>query len=354
MSKILIPVLILAGALGAVFVWIFLTGQPDAPVGTEEPVLNLYSARHYDTDARLYMEFTNATGIVINRLEDSASALMARIDAEAENSPADVLMTTDVGRIWAAEDAGMFQPLSSEILETRIPVNLRSSEGLWFAFSQRARVIFYDKERVDPDNLRSYADLADPRWEGMICTRSSSNVYMLSLMASRIHHMGEAGARQWATGLWNNRARDPEGGDTDQLRGIASGQCAIAVANTYYFARALRTDVSGLSNPEDTSRIGVIFPDQGTTGAHVNVSGGGVLAHAPHPQNAQLFLEYLVSARAQMYFSSGNDEYPVVIGAEISPNVASLGDFEADDLPLDRLGVNQRLAQETYDEIGYR
>ncbi len=320
----------------------------------EEAVLNLYSARHYDTDQRLYSDFTEATGIQINRLEDSASALMARIQAEGANSPADILMTTDIGRLWAAEEADLFQEVSSNILESRIPAKLRDPDGQWFAFSQRARVIFYDKARVDPADLQTYADLADPRWEGMICTRSSSNIYMLSLMAAQIHHMGEDAARAWATGLWNNRARDPEGGDTDQLRGIASGQCAIAVANTYYFARALRREVRGLANPEDTSRIGVIFPNQQTTGAHVNVSGGGILAHAPHPENARLFLEYLASDSAQAYFSAGNDEYPAVEDAPLAPSVASLGEFEADDLMLIILGQNQRLAQEIYDEVGYR
>jgi len=326
----------------------------EASEEAEEQVLNLYSSRHYDTDERLYSEFTEATGIQINRLEDDASALMARIEAEGANSPADVFLTTDVGRLWAAEEAGLFQAVDSEVLETRIPANQRDPEGDWFAFSARARVIFYDKARVDPSQLQTYQDLADPRWEGMICTRSSSNIYMLSLMAAQIQNLGEDAARDWAAGLWANRARDPEGGDTDQLRGIASGQCAIAVANTYYFARALRRDIRGLANPDDTSRIGVVFPNQDTTGAHINISGGGMVATAPHPTNARLFLEYLASDAAQAYFSAGNDEYPVVEGVAIAPSVASLGEFKADELDLIYLGMNQRRAQELYDEVGYR
>jgi len=341
-------------ALGLIAGSSFLTASPTVAVAAEEPVLNIYSARHYDTDERLYSDFTEATGIEIRRIEDSASALTARIQAEGQNSPADLLVTTDVGRLWAADEQGLFQPTQSDELEARIPANLRHPEGKWFAFSSRARVIFYDKARVDPADLQSYADLADPEFSEMICTRSSSNIYMLSLMAAQIHHLGEEGARAWGQGLWNNRARDPEGGDTDQLRGIASGQCAIAVANTYYFARALRRDVSGLANPGDTDRIGVIFPDQDTTGAHVNVSGAGVLAQAPHPENAQLFLEYLASESAQMYFSNGNDEFPVVAGVQLAQSVASFGSFKADDLMLVELGRNQRLAQEIYDEIGYR
>ncbi len=328
-------------------------GQAE-PSSAEDPVLNIYSARHYDTDERLYSDFTAATGIRVNRIEDTAEALTARIQAEGQNSPADILLTTDAGRLWAAEDAGLFQAIDSSVLERRVPSHLRHPDGKWFAFSQRARVIFYDKARVDPAELQTYADLADPRWEGMICTRSSSNIYMLSLMAAQIDELGEEGARAWAEGVWNNRARNPEGGDVDQLRGIASGQCGIAIANTYYFARALRTNVNGLHHPDDTSRIGVIFPNQATTGAHVNVSGGGVLVHAPHPQNAQAFLEYLTSRSAQEYFSAGNDEYPVVAGVAWADSIAQLGTFVADDRPLTVLGINQRRAQEIYDEIGYR
>ncbi len=328
------------------------TSAPEA--SSEEPVLNLYSSRHYDTDERLYTEFTEATGIQINRLEDEAAALMARIQAEGANSPADVFLTTDVGRLWAAKEEHLFQEVDSDVLESRIPAYLRDPDGDWFAFSSRARVIFYDRARVDPADLQTYEDLADPRWEGMICTRSSSNIYMLSLMAAQIQHLGDDGARAWAAGLWTNRARDPEGGDTDQLRGVASGQCAIAIANTYYFARALRRDIRGLANPEDTSRIGVIFPNQETTGAHINISGGGVVKTAPHPQNARRFLEYLASDSAQAYFSAGNDEYPVVEGVAIAPSVASLGEFKADDLDLIYLGIYQRRAQEIYDEVGYR
>lgn len=317
-----------------------------------EGEVNLYSSRHYDTDERLYSEFEEQTGIRINRIEDSGSVLIERIKAEGENSPADVFLTTDAGRLWIAEEEGLFQSVDSDVLAERVPEHLRHPDGLWFGFSQRARVIFYDKERVDPSELTSYEDLADPKWEGMICTRTSGNIYMLSLMAAMIEHLGEDGARDWAKGLWENRARDPEGGDTDQLRGIASGQCAIAVANTYYFARALHSDVENLS--EHTDDIGVIFPNQDSTGTHVNISGGGVLKHAPNRENAAKFLEYLASESAQTYFSEGNDEYPVVEGVEMPETIASLGDFEADDLNLTALGRNQAKAQEIYNEVGYQ
>ena len=316
--------------------------------------LNIYSSRHYDTDERLYSDFEEKYGIKINRLEDKANKLIARIEAEAENSPADLLITVDAGRLWLATENSLFQEISSDVLEKEIPAHLRHPLGFWFGFSQRARVIFYDKERVDPKDIQTYAALADPKLNGLVCTRSSSNIYMLSLMSAMIAHKGADKAKAWAAGLWENRARNPEGGDTDQLRGIASGQCAIAVANTYYFARALRKDVRGLANPDDTSRIGVVFPDQSTFGAHVNISGAGVLKHAPNKENAILFLEYLTSPEAQAYFSKGNDEYPVVAKVELAEGLKSLGDFKADKLDLTALGENQAQARKLYDEVGYQ
>ena len=243
--------------------------------------LNLYSSRHYDTDEKLYSEFTKKTGIKINRIEDKASALMKRIKAEGANSPADVLLTVDIGRLWAAERDGMLQPTKSEVLSKAIPAHLRDPDGHWFGFSTRARVIFYDKDKVKTPP-KTYQDLADPRFKGMVCTRSSSNIYMLSLLAGLIEHVGEEKAKAWAKAVYENRARDPQGGDTDQLRGIASGECAVAVSNTYYFARALRKDVRDLTGKTD--KIGIVFPNQDSFGAHVNISGGGVVKTAPQRQ----------------------------------------------------------------------
>ena len=334
-------------AAAALFAATALSGQ----AALAEGEVNLYSSRHYDTDERLYEEFEEQTGITINRIEDSGSVLIERIKAEGENSPADVFLTTDAGRLWVAEEEGLLQAIDSAVLAERIPDHLRHPEGLWFGFSQRARVIFYDKERVDPADLQTYQDLADPKFKGMVCTRSSSNIYMLSLMAAMIEHLGEDGARDWAKGLWENRARDPEGGDTDQLRGIASGQCAIAVSNTYYFARALRKDVENLT--EHADEIGVVFPNQDSFGTHVNISGGGVLKHAPNRENAIKFLEYLASESAQEYFSAGNDEYPVVEGVEMPDSIAKLGEFKPDEINLTVLGKNQALAQQIYNEVGY-
>lgn len=320
----------------------------------EEPILNIYSSRHYDTDERLYTGFTEATGIEVRRIEDKADALMARMEAEGANSPADVFLTTDAGRLWAAEQRGLLQSVQSETLEAFIPAHLRHPKNLWFGFSKRARVIFYDKTRVNPEDIASYLDLADEDFKGLVCTRSSSNIYMLSLMSAMIENHGKEAATAWAQGMYDNRARDPEGGDTDQLRGIVSGQCAIAVANTYYFARALRKDVSGLSGDENISKIGVVFPDQGGNGAHVNISGGGVAINAPHPENAEKFLEYLASAQAQTYFAAGNDEYPVITGVAPPSSVTNLGAFEEDTINLSIFGLNQAEAQAIYDSVGYK
>lgn len=315
--------------------------------------LNLYSSRHYDTDERLYTQFEEQTGIKINRIEGKADALIERIKAEGDNSPADILLTVDAGRLWRADNAGLFQPVETETLSKRIPAWLRHPDGHWYGFSQRVRIIFYDKERVNPLDIATYESLADPKLEGLVCTRSSGNIYMLSLMASLIEHKGEDGAKAWAEGVWNNRARDPAGGDTDQLRGIASGECAISVSNTYYFARALRKDVSGLDD-EAMARIGWVFPNQETYGAHSNISGGGVIKSAPNKENAIKFLEYLASEEAQQYFSAGNDEYPAVMGVGLSESVAKLGIFRTDTQNLSVLGKNQANAQQLYDSVGYK
>lgn len=313
--------------------------------------VNIYSSRHYDTDERLYSDFTEATGIKVNRIEGNINELIERAKAEGENSPADVFITTDAGRLFKLDQDDLLSETSSDVLNSAVPANLRHPDGKWYGISQRARVIFYDKERVS-EPPQTYADLADPKYKGQVCARSSSNIYMLSLMASQIANNGEEAAKSWASGLLANFAREPQGGDTDQLRGIVSGECDIAVGNTYYFARALRKDVKGLSGSTDS--IGWVFPDQEGDGTHVNISGAGVTKYAPNRENAIKFLEYLTSESAQSYFAAGNDEYPVLEGVALSASVVQLGTFKADDLNLDELGKNQARAQEIYNEIGYK
>lgn len=319
----------------------------------QENVLNLYTARHYQTDEALYTGFTRTTGIRVNRIEGGEDALFERIKTEGANSPADVFITVDMGRIWRAEQAGIFEPVKSSILASRIPPSYRDPGNRWFGLSARARVIVYNKTMVKPGELRSYEDLANPRWKGMICTRSSAHPYMLSLTASMVAHLGEQKAEAWAQGLKNNLARDPRGGDTDQIRAAASGECAIAVTNQYYFVRLLRS-----SKPDDkrvTDQLALVFPNQDSRGTHMNVSGGGVLRHAPNKEAARKFLEYLASDEAQAHFANGNNEWPVVPGVKIdNPELASLGKFKTDTINVSELGKNQALAQRISDRVGYK
>ena len=312
--------------------------------------LNLYSSRHYDTDERLYSDFEEMTGITINRIEGNADELIARMQAEGANSPADILLTVDTSRLERAKNAGLLASVESDVLETRIPGYLQDDDNQWFGFSQRARIIFYDKNDVEAPP-QTYLDLADPAYEGMVCHRSSTNVYSQTLLSAVIENHGEEAARDWAAGVARNFARDPQGGDTDQLRGLVSGECDISISNTYYFARAIRTEVDGLSDSLDM--IGWVFPAQDAEGAHMNLSGGGIAAHAPNRDNAIAFLEYLASDQAQEYFSAGNDEYPAVPGVALSASVATLGMFKPDDVDLSAVAKNVPVAQQIFNEVGW-
>ena len=342
MTKLTKPAL--TGALAA------LIAATSAPALFANGELNLYSSRHYDTDERLYSEFEEMTGITINRIEGKADELLARMEAEGENSPADVLLTVDTSRLERAKEMGLLQPIESDVLEARIPDYLQDDENEWFGFSQRARILFYDKNEVE-NPPQTYQDLAKPEYEGMVCIRSGTNVYSQTILAALIEHLGEEAARDWAAAVVENFARDPQGGDTDQLRGIVSGECDIAMSNTYYFARAIRKDVDGLSDSLDM--IGWVFPNQDSFGAHMNLSGGGVAANAPNRENAIAFLEYLSSDQAQEYFSAGNDEYPAVPGVALSPSVAELGFFKPDDVDLSEVAKNVPAAQRIFNEVGW-
>lgn len=319
----------------------------------EEKVLNLYTARHYQTDEALYTGFTKQTGIKVNRIEGGEDALFERIKAEGANGPADIFITVDVGRIWRADQAGIFAPTKSALLEKRIPAAYRDPKGMWFGFSARARVIAYNKDMVKPGEITRYEDLADPKWRGKLCTRSSSHPYNLSLIASMVNHLGEADAKKWVEGVKANLARDPKGGDTDQLRSVAAGECAIAIANQYYFVRLMRS-----SKPADrivVEKVAIVLPNQADRGTQMNISGGGVLKHAPHPEAAVKFLEYLASDQAQSYFASGNNEWPTVSGVKLDNRaLESLGDFKADEINVAKLGQAQATAQKLADQAGWK
>jgi len=319
----------------------------------QEKVLNLYSSRHYETDEALYTNFTKQTGIKINRLDGGEDALIERIRNEGDKSPADVLITVDAGRLWRAEQYGLFQPVKSKVLDSRIPSSYRHPDGLWYGFSARARIIAYSKERVKPGEISSYEDLANPRWKGKICTRSAAHVYNLSLMSSLVSNIGEAKTEEWAKAVASNLARTPKGGDTDQLMGVASGECDIAISNTYYYVRLMRSQ-----KPDDRAaaeKIAVVLPNQKDRGTHINVSGAGVLKNAPNREAAVLFMEYLASDDAQNYFANGNNEWPVV--SSVKPNnaaLASLGRFKTDPLNIGEIGKNQPAAQKIADRSGFK
>ena len=319
----------------------------------QDKVVNLYSARHYNTDEALYSNFTKATGIKINRIDGGEDALLTRIKAEGANSPADVFLTVDAGRLWIADQEGVFAPIQSKVLDERIPAAYRLASNTWFGFSTRARVILVDKAKIKAGEVSTYEDLADPKWKGQICTRSGSHVYMLSLLSSIIEHDGAAKAEAWAKGVNANLARQPKGGDTDQIKAVAAGECAIALSNTYYIARLIKSDKA--DDREIMEKLRIVWPNANGRGVHMNVSGGGVLKNAPNKENAIKFMEYLASDDAQAYFANGNNEWPVVVSAKIKNDALdSMGTFKADPLNMIALGRNQRQAQEIVNRVGYK
>lgn len=317
----------------------------------QEKVLNLYSARHYQTDERLYENFTQQTGIKINRIEGKEDELMERLRNEGANSPADVFITVDATRLAVADSYGLFAPVKSKLLESRIPAHLHTDT--WFAFSTRARVIIYNRSAVKAEDVATYASLADPKLKGKVCSRSGAHPYNLSLVASLIAHDGEAKTEEWAKGVVANFARAPKGGDTDQIKSVAAGECGVAVSNTYYLARLIRSDK--VEDRRLMERVGIVWPNQANRGTHINISGAGMVKTAKNPEAAVKVLEYLASDEAQRYFADGNNEWPVVTGvATNNPALEAMGKFKADNLPIGNLARNVAAAQKLLDRAGYR
>lgn len=328
-----------------------------ASAQSQENVLNLYSARHYQTDEQLYSNFTKQTGIKLNRIEADDNAILERLKNEGKNSPADVILLVDAARLWRAQIEGLFQPVKSKVLDTRIPTNLRGKDdgkgAEWYGVSTRGRIIVYNKASVKPEDVPTYESLADPKLKGKVCTRSGSHPYMLSMIGSMIERNGEAATEKWAQGMVDNFARPPRGGDTDQIKGVASGECGVTVANTYYYVRLLRS-----TKPEDKemmSKVGFVWPNQQTSGVHMNITGGGVAKNAPHREAAVKFLEYLASDEAQAYLANGNNEWPVVPSAVAkNPTLESLGKFKTENVSIASIGKNQIAAQRILDRVGYK
>ena len=325
----------------------------------QEKVLNLYSARHYQTDEAMYENFTKTTGIKINRVDADDAGIVARLRAEGSASPADVVMLVDAARLASADAQGLFLPIKSAKLDAAIAANLRADatpDGVtWTGFSTRARVIVYDPLRVKAADVATYEQLADPKLKGLLCTRSGSHPYNLSLFATVVERLGDAKGEAWLKGMVDNMARAPKGGDTDQIKAVASGECGVAITNTYYAARLLKSD-----KPEDKAvmdKVRVVFPNQGTTGTHVNIAGAAVAKHAKHRDNAVSFMEFLASPFAQDYFANGNNEFPAAIGVKIdNPALAAIGGggFKAETIPLGVVAKNMTKVQQMLDRVGFK
>ena len=326
----------------------------------QEQVLNLYSARHYSTDEALYNNFTKATGIRINRVDSDDAGILARLKAEGAASPADVILLVDAARLHRGEQEGLFRPVKSKVLDEAIPTQYRARETAegtaWFGFSTRARVVVYDKTKVAREDVDTYEELADAKNKGRICIRSGSHPYNLSLFGAVAEHLGDQRAEQWLRGVVNNLARAPKGGDTDQVRAVGAGECQVAVTNTYYLARLMRSD-----KPEDKAlmdRVGVVFPNQATWGTHLNIAGGAVAKNAKNTANAVRFLEYLASPEAQNYFANGNNEWPTAKGVKANnPALQAMtagGEFKAETIPLAQIGANTVRIQQMLDRVGFK
>ena len=322
------------------------------PGSTEPGEVNLYSHRHYRADQELFDAFTAETGIRVNVVQAKADELIERMRSEGDASPADVLITVDVGRLVRAKRLGLLQPAVSPVLDEIVPARLRDPEGHWFALTKRARVIVYDTEARDEPGLSTYADLADPDLGSGLLIRSSSNIYNISLLADMVNRMGEAAAEEWARGVVANMAREPQGNDRDQMKALAAGQGNYAVVNTYYIGLLLNSD-----NPSESAvgeRMGLIFPDQAGEGTHVNISGAGIAANAPNPENALSLLEFLVSEEAQQVFAKQNHEYPVNPAVATSGIAAQWGSFVEYDANVAVFGDYADQAVRIFDTVGWR
>lgn len=314
--------------------------------------VNIYTHRHYAPDQELFAKFEKETGIKVNVVNASADELIMKMENEGAQSPADVLITVDAGRLQRAKEKGLLQAVNSEVLSKNVPTHLQDTDKQWFGLTKRARVIAYAKDRIDPSQFSTYEDLADPKWKGKILIRSSGNIYNQSLMASIIANLGEQSAFDWAASIVGNMAREPRGNDRDQMKAVIAGEGDLAIVNTYYLGKMLTS-----TDPEEVAvgeKIAVFFPNQGGRGTHINVSGAGVAKHSPNKDHAIKFIEYLSGAEAQKVFCSANFEYPVNPHVEISDLLKSWGTFKEDKLPLSKLGELNKEAVLTFDKSGWK
>ena len=327
--------------------------EPKASEETKESKeVNLYTARHYDVDDELYKKFEEETGIKVNLIKGEADELLERIKREGDGTKADLFLTADAGRLFRAKDEGLLQAVSSDVLDKQIPKNFQDTDQMWYGLTKRARVIVYNKETVKPEELSTYEALTEDKWNGRVLIRGSDNVYNQSLLASFIEINGEEQAKEWAAGLVKNFAQDPEGGDRDQAKAIAAGVGDVAIMNTYYFGQMLNSE-----DPEEVKvaeGLGMFFPNQDTTGTHVNVSGAGVIKTSQNKDNAIKLLEFLSAPEAQGTFAEANYEYPVNKDVEPSELLASWGTFKEQDIPLSALGENNAKSILIFNEVGWK
>jgi len=323
--------------------------KPADGAGADE--VTVYTHRHYESDQMLFDTFEEETGIKVNVVNANADELIQKIKMEGEQSPADVLITVDAGRLHRAKEQDLLQPVTSEILKRIIPEHLKDKDHYWFGLTRRGRVIVYAKDRVTPEDLSTYEDLASDKWKGRLLIRSSDNIYNQSLLASIIAHNGEAAAKEWATGVVKNMARNPKGGDRDQVKAVVAGEGDIAVVNTYYLGKMLHS--ADQNEVETAQKVGLFFPNQDDRGTHINVSGAGVAKHAPHKENAIRFIEFLASEEAQKIFAHINYEYPVNVNVEPADQLKEWGPFKEDTLNLSQLGINNKKAVLIFDEAGW-
>lgn len=339
-----------------IYVPLFVSAAGDVEAGPEASsgagTVNIYSHRHYDVDRRLFAEFSEETGIEVNVVRAGADELIERLAREGSNTPADLIITVDAGRLNRARERGLLQPVSSPRLSRQVPQHLREEQGYWHGLTSRARVVVYHPERARPGELSTYEALADPQWEGRIAVRSSGNIYNVSLLSSLVAHHGVDAAREWAAGVVSNFARPPQGNDRDQIKAVAAGVADVALVNTYYVG-LLETSADEAER-EVAEQVKIFFPNQSGRGAHINVSGAGVTRYAPNKENAVQLLEFLTGAAAQREFASANFEYPV--NPEVAPaeRVAAWGEFKADRLNLGSLGEHADEAVAIFDEVGWR
>lgn len=318
--------------------------------GSEE--LNVYSARKTHLIKPLLDKFSNTYDIKVNLVASKADALLKKLEVEGKNTSADVLITTDAGRLHRAKNAGVLQAAITDKMNAKVPAHLQDPENYWLALTTRARVIVYAKDRVDPSSLSSYDDLTDSKWQGKICIRSSNNIYNQSLVASMIAHNGEESAEKWAEGLVENLARKPKGGDRDQIKAVAAGQCDIAVVNTYYLG--VMINGKDKAQQEAASKVAVFWPNQNANGTHINISGIAVTKHAKNKDNAQKLINFLLSDESQKWYAEVNNEYPTVKGVALSKTLKSWGKFKEDDLGLYNLGLYNNRAVKLMDKAGWR